>query len=97
MRKVYEKSELRFALIWIGIYVVLMSVADGVSETIGAAKIVTAPICAGLVLAMYLWIRRNGLKEKYGLCPFQGSARSSICFSSLWCCWRPPISGGASG
>lgn len=31
MRKVYEKSELRFALIWIGIYVVLMSAADSVS------------------------------------------------------------------
>lgn len=45
MREIYEKSELRFALIWIGIYVVLMSAADGVSETIGAAKIVTAPVC----------------------------------------------------
>ena len=83
MREIYEKSELRFALIWIGIYVVLMSVADGVSETIGAAKIVTAPICAGLVLAMYLWIRRNGLKEKYGLCPFQGSAKQYLFFIPL--------------
>ena len=70
MREIYEKSELRFALIWIGIYVVLMCVADGVSETIGTAKIVTAPVCIGLVLAMYLWIRRNGLREQYGLCPF---------------------------
>jgi len=83
MREIYEKSELRFALIWIGIYVVLMSAADGVSETIGAAKIVTAPICAGLVLAMYLWIRRNGLKEKYGLCPFQGSAKQYLFFIPL--------------
>ena len=31
MREIYEKSELRFALIWIGIYVVLMSSADSVS------------------------------------------------------------------
>ena len=38
MREIYEKSELRFALIWIGIYVVLMNAADSVSETIGAAK-----------------------------------------------------------
>ena len=83
MREIYEKSELRFALIWIGIYVVLMSVADGVSEAVGAAKIVTAPICAGLVLAMYLWIRRNGLKEKYGLCPFQGSAKQYLFFIPL--------------
>ena len=83
MREIYEKSELRFALIWIGIYVVLMNAADSVSETIGAAKIVTAPICAGLVLAMYLWIRRNGLKEKYGLCPFQGSAKQYLFFIPL--------------
>ena len=83
MREIYEKSELRFALIWIGIYVVLMSAADSVSETIGAAKIVTAPICAGLVLAMYLWIRRNGLKEKYGLCPFEGSAKQYLFFIPL--------------
>ena len=83
MREIYEKSELRFALIWIGIYVVLMNAADGVSETVGAAKIVTAPICAGLVLVMYLWIRRNGLKEKYGLCPFQGSAKQYLFFIPL--------------
>ena len=83
MREIYEKSELRFALIWIGIYVVLMNAADSVSETIGAAKIITAPVCVGLVLAMYLWIRRNGLKEKYGLCPFQGSAKQYLFFIPL--------------
>ena len=43
MREIYEKSELRFALIWIGIYVVLMSVADGVSETIGTCLLYTSP------------------------------------------------------
>ena len=48
MRKIYDKSELCFALIWIGIYVVLMSAADSVSETLGVAKIVTAPVCVGL-------------------------------------------------
>ena len=83
MRKIYEKNELCFALIWIGIYVVLMSAADSVSETIGVAKIVTAPVCIGLVLAMYLWIRRNGLKEKYGLCPFWGNAKQYLFFIPL--------------
>ena len=83
MKKIYEKSQLYFALIWSGVYVVLMSAADSVSETIGTAKIVTAPVCIGLVLAMYLWIRRNG--------------QSSTCFSSPLCCWRPPIFGGAFG
>lgn len=83
MRKIYEKSELYFALLWIGIYVVLMSVADSVSEMIGVAKIVTVPVCIGLVLAMYLWIRGNELKEKYGLCPFEGSAKQYLFFIPL--------------
>ena len=83
MKKIYEKSQLYFALIWSGVYVVLMSAADSVSETIGTAKIVTAPVCIGLVLAMYLWIRKNGLKEKYGLCPFQGSAKQYLFFIPL--------------
>lgn len=83
MRKLYEKSELQFALIWIGIYVVLMSAADSVSQTIGIAKIVTAPVCIGLVLAIYLWICKNGLREKYGLCPFRGSAGKYLFFIPL--------------
>ena len=83
MKKIYEKSQLYFALIWSGVYVVLMSAADSVSETIGTAKIVTAPVCIGLVLAMYLWIRRNGLREQYGLCPFGGSAKQYLFFIPL--------------
>lgn len=83
MRKIYEKSELQFALIWIGIYVVLMSLADSVSQRIGVAKIVTAPVCIGLVLVIYLWICKNGLKEEYGLCPFQGSAGKYLFFIPL--------------
>ncbi|MGM9548391.1 MAG: lysostaphin resistance A-like protein [Faecousia sp.] len=83
MRKIYDKNELNFALIWIGIYVVLMSVGDSVSGAIGIAKIVTAPICAGLVLTMYLWISKNQLKEKYGLCPFKASVKKYLYFVPL--------------
>ena len=64
MKKVYDKNELNFALIWIGIYVVLMSVGDSISGTIGIAKILTAPICIILTLIVYLWIRKHNLKEK---------------------------------
>ena len=83
MKKIYNKNELNFALIWIGIYVVLMSIGDSISETIGMAKIVTAPICIVLSLIIYLWISKNELNEKYGLCPFRASAKKYLYFIPL--------------
>lgn len=73
MKKLYEKNELTFSLIWIGLYVVLFSVADNVSVSIGTAKIITAPLCIVMTAIIYLWIRKSGLKEKYGLCAFGGN------------------------
>ena len=80
MKKIYDKNELNFALIWIGIYVVMLSVGDSISGTIGLQKIVTAPVGIVLTIIMYLWIRRNDLKKKYGLCSFEGSAKKYLYF-----------------
>ncbi len=35
MKQLYEKSELIFALVWIGIYCVLQSLANSLNEIIG--------------------------------------------------------------
>jgi len=83
MNKIYEKNELNFALIWIGIYVVSLSVADSISASLGIEKIVTAPLCIVLTAIMYFWIRKNGLKEKYGLCKFQGNLKQYLYFIPL--------------
>lgn len=83
MKKVYDKNELNFALIWIGMYVVLMSVGDSISGTIGIAKILTAPICIILTLIVYLWIRKHNLKEKYGLCSFDVNVKEYLYFIPL--------------
>lgn len=83
MKKIYEKNELNFALIWIGLYVVLCSVADNVSSSLGIQKIVTAPVCIAMTAVIYLWIRKNGLKEKYGLCKFQGDVKAYLYFIPL--------------
>ena len=83
MKKIYDKNELTFALIWIGIYVVLMSVAENVSKSIETAKAVTAPVCIVLTLIIYLWIRRNDLKKKYGICQFEASAKKYLYFIPL--------------
>lgn len=83
MKKIYEKNELNFALMWIGIYVVSMVVGENVSGAIGIKKIVTTPICLILALTIYLWVNKNGLKEKYGLCTFKASVTKYLFFIPL--------------
>ena len=83
LQKIYAKSELQFSLIWIAIYVVLLSSADNLSEWIGISKIVTAPLCIVLTVFMYLWICKNDLSQKYGLCRFKGHAKQYLYFIPL--------------
>ena len=68
MNKLYQKSEISFAVFWIVIYVVTSSFADQISESIGITKCVTALLHIVLSLILYFWIRQNHLSEKYGLC-----------------------------
>ena len=67
MKKLYEKNELTFALVWIAIYVVGTSLAEALSESISVYKLVSAVFHIALTAALFLWVRRNGLMEKYGL------------------------------
>lgn len=67
MKKMRSRNELRFALAWITLYVVGMSLADGVSERIGVMKSVTLPVCVALSAILFIWVRRNGLQAYYGL------------------------------
>ncbi|MBQ6891487.1 MAG: CPBP family intramembrane metalloprotease [Clostridia bacterium] len=67
MKKLYDKSEIWFAVAWIAAYVVLASVGDNISADLGIGKIVTLPILITLSAVLYLFVRKNGLSEKYGL------------------------------
>ncbi len=67
MKKLYEKNELTFALVWIAIYVVGTSAAEALSETTGIRKLISAAFHVAMTAALFLWVRRNGLMEKYGL------------------------------
>lgn len=68
MNKLYQKSEIWFAATWIIIYVVGGSIADRVSESIGIEKLVSLVFYGGLSAVVLLWIRKNELHQKYGLC-----------------------------
>jgi len=63
----YEKNALLFALVWIGIYVVLFSLADGLSEAVGIEKCITAPVAIGMSLVLLRWVRKNDLSVQCGL------------------------------
>lgn len=67
MKKLYQKNELTFALVWIGIYVAGTCAAETLTETIGVFKLVPAVFHIALAVFAYCWLKRNGLMEKYGL------------------------------
>ena len=92
MTRLYRKNELTFAIVWIVLYVVLSSMADGISEELGTLKLVTAPLMIVMTAVLGGWIVRNGLRDKYGLKRPEGSVREYlywlplvvIASSSLW-------------
>jgi membrane protease YdiL (CAAX protease family) len=83
MKKLYEKSELYFALVWIGIYIILNGVAEYVSQMMGTEKLITAPVFIGISLILLFQIKKYGETEKYGLCKFKGNARQFLYFLPL--------------
>ena len=68
MTKLYRKSEITFAILWIAAYVVLSSLADQLSEAIGITKSVTVVLHIAMSLILFFWIKNNKLGEKYGFC-----------------------------
>lgn len=68
LKKLYQKSEIWFAVAWILAYVVLASTGDNVSAALGIDKIVTLPILIAMSAGLYFFVKKNGLTEQYGLC-----------------------------
>ena len=83
MKKIYLKNELSFALIWIGIYVISLSLADSFSSEIGIEKSVTAPLCCIMSLFLFIWIQKMNLKRKYGLAVPSVSAKKLFYYIPL--------------
>lgn len=83
MRKLYEKTGLGFAILWIGAYCVLMSVGDSLSQSLGTEKSVTLPVAVALSAVILLFIKKNGLSEKYGLCRPRLKASSVLFYVPL--------------
>ena len=68
MKKLYEKNELTFALVWIGIYCVLQSFANPLNERIGIRYSASAVFCILQAVLIFCFLKKNKLLIKYGLC-----------------------------
>lgn len=83
MKKLYNKNEVTFSIVWIILYVVFLSIADSVSESLGTAKLITAPLCILMTAFLFFWLKKNNLMGKYGLCKFEGSMKKYLFFFPL--------------
>ncbi len=83
MTKLFEKNKLTFALVWIGAYVILASLADSLSDSLGISKIITVPLLLAMALALTVWMRKEGLTANFGLCAFRGNPRDYLWFLPL--------------
>ena len=83
MTKLYQKSEIAFAILWIVAYVVLTSLADQLSEAVGVVKSVTAALHIVMSLVLFFWIRNNRLGGKYGFCSSEVPAKRFLYYIPL--------------
>ena len=68
MKKLYEKNELTFAIVWIVVYCVLQSLANPLNKMIGIEYSASATFCILQAVVLFAFIRKNNLQKRYGLC-----------------------------
>lgn len=78
MKKLFEKDEILFAVLWIVIYVLGFSNADMLSDAIGIPKLITVIVGAAISVILLLFIKRNGLRAYFGLCPVRVSLKKVL-------------------
>ena len=67
MKKLYEKNELTFALLWIVVYCVLQSLANPLNKRIGIEYSASAAFCILQAVVLFAFIQKNHLQKRYGL------------------------------
>ncbi|MBO5702101.1 MAG: CPBP family intramembrane metalloprotease [Clostridia bacterium] len=80
LKKLYDKSKIWFAVAWIVLYCVLLSLGDSISSMIGVEKSATLPVGILLSAILLLFLKKNGLFEAYGICASKATARSMLCY-----------------
>lgn len=84
MKNLYEKSEQTFAIIWIVIYCVLQSLANPLNEKIGIEYSASAIFCIVQATVLFVFIRKNNLLKRYGLCKTSVPSRRFLYYVPLF-------------
>ena len=79
----YQKSHISYAIGWIVAYVLLSSVADGASDSLGVPKLVTTLIQVVMVLVLWGWVRHARLEETLSMCPPKASSSRMLFYLPL--------------
>ena len=83
MKKLYEKNELTFTIVWIVIYCVLQSFANPLNEKIGIEYSASALFCVLQSVILFLFIWKNHLLKRYGFCKSSVPARRFLYYVPL--------------
>ncbi len=83
MKKLYEKNELAFAIVWIVVYCVLQSLANPLNKVIGIEYFASAAFCILQSIVLFAFIQKNSLLKRYGLCKSPVSARRFLYYVPL--------------
>lgn len=83
MKRLFDKDEVWFAILWIVIYVVGFSNADMLSETMGIPKLLTVFVGAILSIVLWFFIKKHQLSEYYGFVRVRGDKQSYLYFLPL--------------
>ena len=84
MKKLYEKNELTFAIVWIVVYCVLQSVGNPLNKVIGIEYAASAVFCILQTIVLFTFIRKNNLQKLYGLCKTPVPAWRSLYYVPLF-------------
>ena len=84
MKKLYEKNELTFALLWIVVYCVLQSLANPLNKVVGVEYSASAAFCILQAVILVAFIQKNHLQKRYGLCRSSVSASRFLYYVPLF-------------
>lgn len=83
MKKLYEKSEMTFAILCIVVYCVLQSLAYPLNEVIGIPYFASAVFCGLQAVFLFSFLWKNKLQKRYGLCKSPVSASRFLFYIPL--------------
>ena len=81
MTKMYQKSEITFAILWIVIYAVGMGTLQ---NNFGLDSLWHMLGLIVISAAIFLFVKKNGLMEVYGLAGWAKNSRAMLWFIPLW-------------